>query len=243
MWYKTPGAAAGAKQVTILECLVYEHRLCTRTERGVLCRVKPVQPTQETPRVSETVYTWPRGLPRAPTDSSSWIWWISYLVWHLGGRGFGNSESCLGFLTAIWCIYHRAYSRAKHHRWANGRISATGRADIVPLLGGMNNYKEHHIRSALISQPEESVSNFRKSPFWGFCDSRIVGKGALELHSASYIWGNWSLETLVFQPLHPLPAIDLKKYNYSTQRYSKKKTNLIKLKIFISMNQCALNQK
>lgn len=113
MWYKTPGAAAEAKQVTILECLVYEHRLCARTQRRVLCRVKPVQPTQETPRVSKSVYTWPCWLPRAPMDSSSRIWWISYLVWHLGGRGFGNSESCLGFLTAIWCIYHRAYSRAK----------------------------------------------------------------------------------------------------------------------------------
>lgn len=48
------------------------------------------------------------------------------------------------------------------NRWANGRISATGHADIAPLLGRMNNYKEHHICSALVLQPEESVPKFRK---------------------------------------------------------------------------------
>ena len=98
---------------SLYSSVVYEHRLSARTERGVLCRVKPVQPTQQTPRVVEFVYTQPHWLPRAPTDTSSGIWWLSYLAWHVGGRGFGNSESCLGFLTAIWCIDHRAYSRAK----------------------------------------------------------------------------------------------------------------------------------
>lgn len=34
---------------------------------------------------------------------------------------------------------------------------------------------------------------------------------------------------------------DLK--NYSAKHYSKKKANLVKFKIFISTNQCVLNQK
>lgn len=243
MWYKTPGAGARAKQVTILECLAYEHRLCARTERGVLCRVKPCSPLRRPLGCRRLCTHGPAGCPEPPWTVPHEYGGYHTLCDTLGAGVLGTQNLAWVFWQQSGAYITEPTAEPRINRWANSRISAMGHADIVPLLGGMNNYKEHHIRSALISQPEESVSNCRKSLFWSFRDSRIVGKGAFELHSASYIWGNWSLETLVFQPLHPLPAIDLKNYNYSTQRYSKKKTNLIKLKIFISMNQCALNQK